>query len=317
MTIMSDQPLCMLTVHAHPDDEASKGAPTLAMYGASGVRTVLVCCTGGEEGDINNPGLKEPGQPFHDVSPERERELLAQMRPLELDASAQAIGFHAVHMLGYRDSGMLGSEANKNPECFHMATNDDATERLVRLIRLEKPQVIITYNDDQSAYPHPDHIKVHDISLLAFHRAGDPMWYPDAGPVWQPAKMYYTIWSKSRLVAMHEAMLKLRGKSPFDEKWLNRANQDYRITTKLDIGAFMYARSAALRAHATQIDPNEMFWFGLSDEELAEVYPYDDWVLARSIVDGPQPGTFEDDLFAGVRNGDALLFSTAPLERLP
>ena len=125
MTIMSDQPLCMLTVHAHPDDEASKGAPTLAMYGASGVRTVLVCCTGGEEGDINNPGLKEPGQPFHDVSPERERELLAQMRPLELDASAQAIGFHAVHMLGYRDSGMLGSEANKNPECFHMATNDE------------------------------------------------------------------------------------------------------------------------------------------------------------------------------------------------
>jgi mycothiol S-conjugate amidase len=220
-------------------------------------------------------------------------------------------------MLGYRDSGMLGSEANKNPECFHMATNDDATERLVRLIRLEKPQVIITYNDDQSAYPHPDHIKVHDISLLAFHRAGDPMWYPDAGPVWQPAKMYYTIWSKSRLVAMHEAMLKLRGKSPFDEKWLNRANQDYRITTKLDIGAFMYARSAALRAHATQIDPNEMFWFGLSDEELAEVYPYDDWVLARSIVDGPQPGTFEDDLFAGVRDGDASLFSTAPLERLP
>ena len=83
MTIMSDQPLCILTVHAHPDDEASKGAPTLAMYGASGVRTVLVCCTGGEEGDINNPGLKEPGQPFHDVSPERERELLAQMRPLE------------------------------------------------------------------------------------------------------------------------------------------------------------------------------------------------------------------------------------------
>ena len=99
--------------------------------------------------------------------------------------------------------------------------------------------------------------------------------------------------------------------------WLNRANQDYRITTKLDIGAFMYARSAALRAHATQIDTNEMFWFGLSDEELAEVYPYDDWVLARSIVDGPQPGTFEDDLFAGVRGGDASLFSTAPLERLP
>lgn len=314
---MNEAPLCILTVHAHPDDEASKGAPTLARYASEGVRTVLVCCTGGEEGDINNPALKEPGQPFHDVTPEEQRILLSEIRPRELAESAKAIGFHAVHMLGYRDSGMLDSDANKNPDCFHMAPLDESVERLVRIIRLERPQVIITYNDDQSSYPHPDHVKVHDISLVAFHRAGDPMWYPEAGPVWQPAKMYYTIWSKARLTALHEGMLALRGKSPFDEKWLERANHDYRITTKFNIADFMYARSAALRAHATQIDPNEMFWFGLSDDELREVYPWEDWVLARSIVDGPQPGTYEDDLFAGVRDGASNELNREALERLP
>ena len=315
---MSDEPLCVLTVHAHPDDEASKGAPTMAKYAAQGVRTVLVCCTGGEEGDVNNPTLKEPGGPFHGVDAAREKELLAEMRPHELAESARIIGFSAVHMLGYRDSGMLGSEANNNPLCFHMAPNDEATGRLVEIIRRERPQVIITYNDDQSMYPHPDHVKVHDISLLAFQRAGDPMWYPEAGPVWQPAKMYYTIWSKARLVALHEGMIRLRGTSPFDEKWLERANHDFRITTRIEIADHYPARTGALLAHATQIDPNEPFWFGLSDEELAEVYRWEDWVLARSIVDGPAPGTLEDDLFAGVRNGlPNMVHLNQPLERLP
>jgi mycothiol S-conjugate amidase len=240
------------------------------------------------------------------------------MRPHELAESARIIGFGAVHMLGYRDSGMLGSEANNNPLCFHMAPNDEATGRLVEIIRRERPQVIITYNDDQSMYPHPDHVKVHDISLLAFQRSGDPMWYPEAGPVWQPAKMYYTIWSKSRLVALHEGMLRLRGESPFDEKWLERASHDFRITTRIEIADFYPARTGALLAHATQIDPNEPFWFGLTDGELAEVYPWEDWVLARSIVDGPAPGTLEDDLFAGVRDGlPSIVRLHQPLERLP
>ena len=93
---VSDTPLCLLTVHAHPDDEASKGAPTLARYHAEGVRTVLVCCTGGEEGDLQNPMLREPGQAFHGLSPEQEKELLAAVRPGELAASAAVIGFDAV-----------------------------------------------------------------------------------------------------------------------------------------------------------------------------------------------------------------------------
>ena len=108
-------PLCVLTVHAHPDDEASKGAPTLARYHAEGVRTILVCCTGGEEGELHNPSLREPGQPFHGLTPEQEKVRLAELRPLELARSAEIIGFDEVVLLGYRDSGMKDSPANDDP----------------------------------------------------------------------------------------------------------------------------------------------------------------------------------------------------------
>jgi mycothiol S-conjugate amidase len=291
----------VLTVHAHPDDEASKGAPTLARYHSEGVRTVLVCCTGGEEGDLHNPSLREPGQPFHGLTPEQEKVLLRELRPRELARSAEVIGFDEVVMLGYRDSGMEDSPANRHPASFHQADFDEAVGRLVAVIRRTRPQVIITYNDDQQGYPHPDHLRVHDISVPAFERAGDPSWYPELGPTWQPSKLYYTVWSRRRLVAVHEALLALRGASPFEEAWFERPDQDHRITTQVPVGDHLWARSGALRAHATQVDPTEAFWFGLSDQELAEAYPYEDWILARSLVGEPAPGDMEDDLFAGVR----------------
>jgi len=297
--VVSDR-LTLLSVHAHPDDEASKGAPTVAKYHADGVRTVLVCCTGGEEGDLQNPSLREPGQPFHGLTPEQERELVIQMRPAELAASVAVIGFDDVVMFPYRDSGMPESPSNEHPECFHQADLDEATERLVEVIRRERPQVILTYGDDQRGYPHPDHLRVHDISVLAFDRAGDPAWYPDAGEAFQPSKLYYTAWSKARILAVHDALIAKYGESPFDENWLERPDMDHRITTKLDVGPFMFARSGALRAHATQVDPAAGFWFGLDDDELAAVYPWEDWILARSLV-GPIPaGDDERDLFAGV-----------------
>ena len=283
--------LCLLTVHAHPDDEASKGAATCARYGAEGVRTVLVCCTGGEEGDIHNPAMDRP----------EVRADLPAIRAAELDAAAAIIGFSEVLMLGYRDSGMPDSEANSHPDSFHSAPFDEAVGRLVGAIRRNKPQVILTYGDDQSGYPHPDHLRVHDITVPAFERAGDPSWYPDLGDTWQPSKLYYTVWSRARMVAVHEALLRLRGKSPFDEKWFERRAHPSRITTQIDIGEYLWARSGALRAHATQIDPTEAFWFGLDDAELAEAYPWDDWQLARSLVGTPPEGMIEDDMFAGIR----------------
>lgn len=295
-------PLCLLTLHAHPDDEASKGAPTLAKYKAEGVRTVLVCCTGGEEGDLQNPSLREPGQPFHGLTPEQEKALLAEVRPGELARSAEIIGFDVVEMLGYRDSGMVDTPPNQHPDCFHVAPLDEAVGRLVAIIRRERPQVILTYGDDQRGYPHPDHIKVHEISVPAFERAGDPAWYPEAGEPWQPSKLYYTVWSKARLMAVHEGMIRHRGESPYDQDWLDRPGQDHRITTKVHVGDHLSARSGALRAHATQVDPSEPWWFGLTDDQLAEVYPWEDWILARSLVGRPAEGEHESDLFSGVRH---------------
>lgn len=297
---MNDAPLCILTVHAHPDDEASKGAPTLAMYKAHGVRTILVCCTGGEEGDLQNPLLREPGAPLHGLSPEDERRAVAALRPAELAASAAVIGFDDVVMLGYRDSGMVDTEPNNHPDSFHMAPLDDAVGRLVAIIRRERPQVIVTYGDDQRGYPHPDHVKVHDISIPAFERAGDAAWYPELGEPWQPLKLYYSVWSKARLVAMHEGMIRHHGESPFDQEWLDRPGQDHRITTRLDVGEYMWARSESLRAHATQVDPSAAWWFGLTDEQLAEVHPWEEWILARSEVGGLPEGYIETDMFVGI-----------------
>ncbi len=301
MPTRTPAPLCLLAVHAHPDDEASKGAPTVAKYHADGVRCVLVCCTGGEEGDLQNPALAEPGGPLHGLEGDALRARVAAMRPLELARATAAIGYDEVVMLGYRDSGMPESPANTHPDSFAAADLDEATGRLVAVIRRERPQVVLTYGDDQRGYPHPDHLRVHDISVLAYDRAADPAWYPEAGPPWQVDKLYYSTWSRARLLAVHERLLATERPSPYDEKWFQRPSQDDRITTKIPVRDHLGARTAALLAHATQIDPTHGFWFALSDAELADVYPWDDWTLARSEVGRPGEGEIEHDLFAGVR----------------
>jgi mycothiol S-conjugate amidase len=281
--------LCLLTVHAHPDDEASKGAGTVARATAEGIRTVLVCCTGGEAGSILNPAMDSP----------EVRERLHEVRMEELHRSVEVIGYQHLVMLGYRDSGMPDTPENAHPEAFANADLDEAIGRLVAVIREHRPQVIVTYADDQRGYPHPDHLRVHDISVVAFDRAGDPDAYPDAGEPWQPLKLYYSMWSRGRMVAMHEKFLELGLESPFDDKWFERPDQDHRITTKVDIAEYHDVRRQALLAHATQVDPTSPFWFGLPTEEAAKVYPWDDYHLARSLVDTDAP---EDDLFAGVRD---------------
>jgi mycothiol S-conjugate amidase len=280
--------LCLLTVHAHPDDESSKGAGTVAKYAAQGINTVLVCCTDGAAGDILNPAMDS----------EEVKANLPAVRSEELKRATEIIGYGEVVELGYKDSGMPETPANEDPECFWRADLEEAIERLVRVIRRTKPQVIVTYGDDQKGYPHPDHLRVHDISVPAFERAGDPDSYPDAGEPWQPLKLYYTAWSRARMIAMHEKFLEVGLESPFDEKWFDRPSQDHLITTKIDITEYADVRRDALLAHATQIDPNSPFWFGLPPEVARTVYPYEDYVLARSLVDTTTP---EDDLFAGVR----------------
>lgn len=288
MRAVEAEDLSLLAVHAHPDDEASKGAPTVARYKAEGVRTTLVCCTGGEAGDILNPAMDTP----------EVRARLAEVRRGELDLAARIIGYDEVVMLGYHDSGMRDSPDNTRPDNFANADLDEAVGRLVQVIRRVRPQVVVTYSDEQGGYPHPDHLRVHDISVPAFENSGDPAWRPDLGDPWEPMKLYYVVWSRRRILATHERFLELGLESPFDESWFQRPSQDHRITTQVPIGDWFDVRLDALLAHATQVDPTSPFWFGLPREEARTVHSYDDYVLAESRVETDLP---EDDLFAGIR----------------
>jgi mycothiol S-conjugate amidase len=298
--------LCLLTVHAHPDDESSKGAGSVAKYHAEGVRTVLVCCTGGEEGEILNPAMDTP----------ENRARIPELRREELAAAAEVIGYDEVVMLGYRDSGMAGSEANANPDSFAQAPLDEAVERLVSIVRRTRPQVMVVYGDEQSGYPHPDHLRDHEVGLAAFHAAGDADRYPDAGAPWQPTKLYYTVFSGARFKEIHQKFEELGLKSPFDEAWQKRWDDipPDPITTAIDISEYADVRRRALLAHATQVDPKSPFWFGLPPEVMASIHPYDDYRLALVAAPdgslevpagagGPTAadGRVETDLFAGVR----------------
>jgi mycothiol S-conjugate amidase len=287
--------LCVLSVHAHPDDEASKGSATMARYHDEGVHTVLVCCTGGEAGDILNPAVDQP----------EVRDNLHQVRLDELQASVSAIGYDALHMLGYHDSGMPDTDVNARPDNFANAPLEEAVGRLVAIIRSERPQVIVTYAEDREFYPHPDHIRVHEISLPAFDAAGDAEQYPDAGAPWQPSKLYYTGFSRTRVQAMHDTFIRRGEESPYAQ-WFERGLPQHaeRFTTFVDVGDWLHRRRAALLAHRTQVDP-EGHWMRLPDDVIREVFPWDEYVLARSTVGPVPPPDTEDDLFAGVRAGAA------------
>jgi len=278
---------CILTVHAHPDDESSKGAATIARLKTDGVRTVLVCCTDGAAGDILNPAMDRP-----EVKAD-----LPNVRYAELGKAAEIIGYDEVVHLGYRDSGMPDTEANAHPEAFANADLDEAVGRLVAILRRERPQVVVTYGDDQSGYPHPDHLMVHDVTMPAVERAADPAWYPEEGEPHRVDKVYWSAWSRARIVAMHEKFLELGLESPYEQRWFERPDQDHRITTRVNTEGFADVRWEALLAHATQIDPASPFWFGLPREVAATVHPWDEYILAVSHVDSDES---TGDLFDGI-----------------
>ncbi len=278
----------LLSIHAHPDDEASKGSSTVAKYKSMGVRTVLVCCTGGEEGDILNPAMDRP----------EVRENLGAVRHAELADAAEIIGYDTVHMLGYRDSGMADSEANSHPDCFAAAPFDEVVDRLVALLRAERPHVVITYPDEQGLYNHPDHIRVHEITHPAVELCRDGTHRLDLGAPWSVSKVYYSSWSRARMDARHQAFLDLGLESPYDERWFERPDTDHNITTRIAVEGFTQVRRDGLLAHATQIDPESPFWFGLPTEIELQLHPVDEYRLAEPERDGDQP--VETDLFAGI-----------------
>ncbi|WP_122976396.1 mycothiol conjugate amidase Mca [Actinoplanes teichomyceticus] len=287
---MAEQ-LRLMTVHAHPDDESSKGAATMAKYVAEGARVLVATCTGGERGSVLNPKMDRP-EVLADITNIRRR---------EMDRAREILGVEQA-WLGFVDSGLPeGDPLPPLPEgCFGLQDPQEAAKPLIKLIREFRPHVMTTY-DENGGYPHPDHIMCHKVSVVAFDAAGDPELYPELGEPWQPLKLYYNSgWTRARMLALHEGMLAAGLESPYTEwleKWSDRQDRGDKITTRVECGEYFSVRDDALRAHATQVDPDG-FWFHIPLEMQQKVWPTEDFELARSLVDSPVP---ESDLFAGIR----------------
>jgi mycothiol S-conjugate amidase len=281
-----------MAVHAHPDDESSKGAATMARYLAEGVDVLVVTCTGGERGSVLNPQLDRP----------EVWENIGEIRRGEMDRAREILGVRQ-EWLGFVDSGYPeGDPPPPLPEgCFALVPLEEAAAPLVRIMREFRPHVVLTY-DEEGGYPHPDHVMCHKVSVAAFDAAGDPERYPEHGPAWQPLKLYYHMgFNRSRVVELHQAMLGLGLESPYGEwleHWDPARDKSARVTTRIECGEYFEVRDDALRAHATQVDPDG-FWFAIPLEIQVKAWPTEDYELARSLVDSTVP---EDDLFAGVRD---------------
>jgi mycothiol S-conjugate amidase len=290
--------LRLMAVHAHPDDESSKGAATMARYVREDVQVLVCTLTGGERGDILNPAMDRP-----EIKAD-----IAAVRRAEMDRAREILGVEQ-RFLGFVDSGLPeGDPKPPLPEgCFALMPVAEAAEPLVRAIREFRPHVMLTY-DENGGYPHPDHVMTHQVSVAAFEAAADPDAYPASGEPWQPLKMYYFVsFHQAKFVAFHEEMLRREMESPYAkifEEWQARARKrgeperrELEITTRVPCGDYFEIRDQALKAHATQIDPDG-FWFRCPLDVQRAVWPTEDYHLARSVVDSDLP---EDDLFAGVR----------------
>lgn len=283
--------LRLMAVHAHPDDESSKGAATMARYVSEGAQVLVCTLTGGERGSVLNPAMDRP-------------EVKADMPRVRREEMARAREILGVQQrfLGFVDSGLPeGDPKPPLPEgCFALVPLEEAAAPLVRLIRSFRPHVLTTY-DENGGYPHPDHIKCHEISVFAYEAAADPERYPDLGEPWQVSKLYYQgSFTRGRLEAIGAAMEERGLENPY-AGWLKDRDpsryRDDRITTRVECADYFHVRDAALIAHATQIDPDG-FFFSVPRELQAEVWPTEDFELVDSKVETTTP---EDDLFAGLR----------------
>ena len=291
--------LRLMAVHAHPDDESSKGAATMARYAREDVEVLVATMTGGERGSILNPAMERP-------------EVLANLPEIRRAEMAKARGILGVEQrfLGFVDSGLPeGDPKPPLPEgSFALVPLPVAAAPLVRLVRDFRPHVMLTY-DESGGYPHPDHIKTHQVAVEAFEAAADPDRYREAGgEPWQPLKMYYFVtFHQAKYAALHEELVRRGLESPYSkifEEWeerarkrLERGDRPLEITTRVAAADYFQIRDDALRAHATQIDPNSS-WFACPRDVERTAWPTEDYHLARSLVDTELP---EADLFAGIR----------------
>ena len=320
--------LRLLAVHAHPDDESSKGAGTSASYRARGARVMVVSCTGGERGSILNEKVEARAAAERDI---------AGLRRLEM-ARAREIMDIEHRWLGYQDSGMpdegealphgsfasipleisaeplvriireyrpqvmVTYDENGEPlqaNCFALIPLEISAEPLVKIIREYRPQVLVTY-DESGGYPHPDHIRTHEVSVYARDAAADPTRYPTAGAAWQIDKLYYErIFNGPRMNALYAALVETDPDNPIIaeladmRRWFERPDL---ATSHVPIGDFLELRDEALRSHASQVAPDSSFFFW-PNELQRSTWPYEDYQLVDSRVHTELP---EDDLFTGI-----------------
>jgi mycothiol S-conjugate amidase len=287
--------LRLMAVHAHPDDESSKGAATMARYADEGARVLVVTLTGGERGDILNPAMDLP-------------EVHGRIHEIRIDEMAKAAEVLGVEQLwlGFVDSGLPeGDPPPPLPEgCFALEPLEVPTEALVRVVREFKPHVMTTY-DENGGYPHPDHIRCHEVSVAAYEAAGDYRLFPDAGTPWNVSKLYYNHgFLRQRMQVLQDEFAKHGQEGPF-AKWLEKWDPDddllsKRVTTRIECSKYFAQRDEALLAHATQIDPKS-FFFTTPMEWQQRLWPTEEFELARSRVPVSLP---ETDLFAGIEAED-------------
>ncbi|MSO27713.1 MAG: mycothiol conjugate amidase Mca [Candidatus Nanopelagicales bacterium] len=284
--------LRLMAVHAHPDDESSKGAAVTAKYAAEGIEIMVVTCTGGERGNVLNA----------EAAAEVAELGLEAVRRKEMARAAEILGVRH-RWLGFPDSGFPEGDPLPPlpPGCFADLPLEVVAEPLVALIRKFQPQVVTTY-DEKGGYPHPDHIRTHEVTMTAVDAAADPNQYPGVGGApWQVPKVYYNQqFSKQRVLALHLAMTDADLESPYDDwlkNWEDRPEDADRITTCVDAADWFEVRDQALLAHRTQIDPQGR-WFAVPMDLQKSVWPTEDFQLARSTVVTELP---EDDLFEGLR----------------
>ncbi|MFI2607464.1 mycothiol conjugate amidase Mca [Kitasatospora sp. NPDC018619] len=289
--------LRLLSVHAHPDDESSKGAATLARYAAEGVDVLVATCTGGERGSVLNPAMDRP----------EVRADLARIRRAEMAAAREILGVRQ-RFLGFVDSGMPGPGEPLPDGCFAALPVGLAAAPLVALIREFRPQVVVTY-DETGGYPHPDHVMTHRVTVAAVEAAAAPERHPGTGDPWQVSKLYYHLaLSRAWFRALHTAMTERGVPSEMGELLADWPDGPPALatTTRIACSEWFAVRDAALLAHATQVRPGTAFMAHPRDIER-EVWPTEDYHLARSLVPGGGAGRaaggYETDLFAGLRAG--------------
>lgn len=280
----------LMCVHAHPDDEVIMTGGVLARAADEGVRTAVVTATGGELGEIVGEGM----------DPDEIRPRLAEVRRDELAASLSILGAGEPRYLGYRDSGMMGTQGNDDPGCFWQAPFDEAVGRLVAEIRRFRPDVLVTY-DPFGGYGHPDHIQTHRVALVAAEACAVGGLYPDTGDPWAVVKLYLATIPRS-FVALANAELPRHGlPSPFGEETdpdrLQIGTPDDEVTTVVDVLPWFERKWAALLAHTSQIGPGS-FFLDMPQELREGAFARECFVRQRSRAGVPG---VEDDLFTGLR----------------